>query len=171
MSLARGEKPDSALVIAVASTVEERLRVVRLVDEQVSLLLVGTREEAAALLLADDDVGLAPVPDPPMPVVAAVADLTVDSDLRIASYEGASVALSPLEHDLLRCLLDDVGHTWPFEVLHREIWGTGHLGGLADVQSVVKRLRRKLRDLRCPLRITAVRGVGLRLDRRLVPAR
>ena len=61
----------------------------------------------------------------------------------------------------------DAGRTWPFEILHREIWGTGHLGGLADVQSVVKRLRRKLRDLRCPVRISSVRGVGLRLDGRL----
>jgi len=174
MTLARGEEPGPALVIAVAPTLEERLRVVRLVDDQVALLLVGSREEAVALLLADDrpPPELMAVPDPPVagPVPLAAADLVVDSDLRTASYEGTSVPLSPLEHDLLTCLLEDVGHTWPFDVLHRRIWGTGHLGGLADVQSVVKRLRRKLRDLRCPFRITSVRGVGLRLDRRLAPA-
>lgn len=171
MSLARGEEPGPALVIAVAATLEERLRLVRLVDEQTAVLLVGTREEAVSLLLADD-LAAGEVPAPQLAAVppVAVADLTIDSDLRTASYDGASVPLSPLEHDLLRCLLDDVGHTWPFDVLHREIWGTGHLGGLADVQSVVKRLRRKLKDLRCPIRITSVRGVGLRLDRRLAPA-
>jgi len=174
MSLARGEEPGPALVIAVAATSEERERLVRSVDDRTAVLLVRTREEAVALLLGDDPLPqearapalvAVPEPGPPTPV-----GLTIDSDLRIASYDGATVPLSPLEHDLLRCLLDDVGHTWPFEVLHERIWGTGHLGGLADVQSVVKRLRRKLKDLRCPVRITSVRGVGLRLDRRPAPA-
>ena len=160
------ERP--ALVIAVASTPEERLRVVRLVGERVAVLLVGSREEAAALLLGESDGTAVRAPGPAVPVPAT--GLTVDSDLRTASYQGVSVALSPLEHDLLRCLLDEAGHTWSFEILHREVWGSGHLGGLADVQSVVKRLRRKLRDLRCPVRITAVRGVGLRLDGLLVSA-
>ncbi len=178
MTLTRGEEPlaaggpDSlpverpALVIAVASTAEERLRVVHLAGDGVAVLLVGTREEAAALLLGESEGSSVRLPEPE-PVPMATPGLRVDSDLRTATYQGISVSLSPLEHDLLRCLLDQVGHTWSFEILHRKIWGSGHLGGLADVQSVVKRLRRKLRDLRCPVRITAVRGVGLRLDSRL----
>ncbi len=76
---------------------------------------------------------------------------------------GRSTGLSPLEYDLLRCLLERVGRTWPFEVLHRQVWGNDHLGDRSDVQSVVKRLRRKLRGLGCPFQIMAVRGVGLRL--------
>ena len=180
MTLTRGEEPleagmtdaqpieRPALVIAVASTTEERLRVVHLVGDGVAVLLVGTREEAAALLLGESEGTSVRLPEPePEPEPMATAGLRVDSDLRTATYQGVSVSLSPLEHDLLRCLLDQVGHTWSFEILHRKIWGSGHLGGLADVQSVVKRLRRKLRDLRCPVRITAVRGVGLRLDSRL----
>ena len=179
MSLARGETFEAAatmaepvdrpaLLIAVAPTHEERLRVARLIGQDVAVMIVASREEAVALLLGNDDR-----PDPPgrrageYPARVTTIGLTVDSDLRTASYQGVSVALSPLEHDLLRCLVRDAGRTWPFEVLHREIWGTGHLGGLADVQSVVKRLRRKLRDLRCPVRISSVRGVGLRLDGRL----
>ena len=178
MTLTRGEEPleagvtdvppveRPALVIAVASTAEERLRVVHLVGDGVAVLLVGTREEAAALLLGESEGTPVRLPEP-APAPMATTGLRVDSDLRTASYQGVSVSLSPLEHDLLRCLLEEVGHTWSFEILHRKIWGSGHLGGLADVQSVVKRLRRKLRDLRCPVRITAVRGVGLRLDSRL----
>ena len=141
----------------------------RLVGERVAVLLVGSREEAAALLLGEGDGTAARAPGPAA-VPVPTTGLTVDSDLRTATYQGVSIALSPLEHDLLRCLLDEVGHTWSFEILHREVWGSGRLGGLADVQSVVKRLRRKLRDLRCPVRITAVRGVGLRLDGLLVSA-
>jgi DNA-binding response OmpR family regulator len=152
MSLARGEGTFEALLIAVAPTQEERLRVASMVDHGLPVVLVASREEAVAMLLGDE------------PARVTNIGLTVDSDLRTASYQGVSVPLSPLEHDLLRWLVRDAGRTFPFEVLHREIWGTGHLGGLADVQSVVKRLRRKLRDLRCPVRISSVRGVGLRLD-------
>lgn len=181
MSLARGEGTFEAatavaepghrpgFLIVVAPTHEERLRVARLLGQDVAVMMVSSREEAVALLLGDHGP-----PQPPdlrsvdYPARVTTIGLTVDSDLRTASYQGVSVPLSPLEHDLLRCLVRDAGRTWPFEVLHREIWGTKHLGGLADVQSVVKRLRRKLRDLRCPVRISSVRGVGLRLDGRRV---
>ena len=179
MSLARGEKTFEAaigaddpvdrpaLLIAVATTHEERLRVARLLGQDIAVMMVASREEAVALLLGDDPPAAPGRPRGEYPTRVTTIGLTVDSDLRTASYQGVSVPLSPLEHDLLRCLVRDAGRTWPFEILHREIWGTGHLGGLADVQSVVKRLRRKLRDLRCPVRISSVRGVGLRLDGRM----
>ncbi len=168
MSLARGEGTFEAVFIAVAATPEERLRVARIIGQDVTVMMVASREEAVALLLGNDPPSDTPgrrAGEGPRRVTSI--GLTVDSDLRTASYQGVSVPLSPLEHDLLRCLVREAGRTWPFEILHREIWGTGHLGGLADVQSVVKRLRRKLRDLRCPVRISSVRGVGLRLDGRL----
>lgn len=166
MSLARGEQA-SALLIAIAPSEDERMRVARLVGDHVAVLLVSSVEDAVSLLDRERADRLAR-----RQVVAVDEEtaLTVDSDQRTANYDGASVALSPLEHDLLCCLLADAGHTLRFEELHEQIWGTGHLGGLADVQSVVKRLRRKLRDLRCPVRITSVRGVGLRLDGRLSPS-
>jgi DNA-binding response OmpR family regulator len=97
--------------------------------------------------------------------------IDIDSDWRVASWRDKVVSLSPLEHDLLRCLLGDLGRTLTFERLHRQVWGNDHLGGRSDLQSVVKRLRRKLRDLGSPLQIHAVRGVGLRLtDLRALPA-
>jgi hypothetical protein len=139
------------------------------------VVLVGTRQEAIALLLGGPP---ATVPDgpmfgtlpPPPPGPPPPAPLTIDPDLRTAAWSGRSVPLSPLEYDLLSCLLGDVGHTFAFADLHTHVWGNAHLGDRSDVQSVVKRLRRKLRDLDCPLQIMAVRGVGLRLvDRRPSP--
>lgn len=177
MSLARGEGstpvadgPTSvarpALVIAIAPTPQDRLRLARTLGEHTALIIVGTRDEAIALLVDNDRSVLhgAPQSRAGQQPAAPSTGLRIDSDLRIARYQDRSVALSPLEHDLLRCLLSELGHTWPFDALHREIWGNGHLGGRGDVQSVVKRLRHKLHDLRCPLRIVSVRGVGLRLD-------
>ena len=183
MSLARGEDlvqggPVGApgvsdvptVVIAIAASMEERLRVASLVSEHVPVLLVATREEALALLAGEPPPPVAAVsvvPDPPTGEVAET--LVVDSDWRLARWGEASIPLSPLEHDLLVCLLDEPDRTWTFERIHRRVWGNDHLGGRDDVQSVVKRLRRKLRDLGSPYAIRAVRGVGLRVvDQRVV---
>lgn len=177
MSLARGEAlvqggpggasedPDApAVVIAIAPSVEERLRVAQLCGDHVAVLLVSSREEAMALLAADlpHEVGpdVAAVPEPSQ---HGTGGLVVDSDWRVARWEDDTVPLSPLEHDLLLCLLDEPGRTWTFERIHRRVWGNDHLGARDDVQSVVKRLRRKLRELGSPYGIRAVRGVGLRL--------
>jgi Transcriptional regulatory protein, C terminal len=119
--------------------------------------------------IADQPPGL-PQPVEPGSVerVHGPVGLVVDSDWRVLRWEGRSVPLSPLEHDLLVCLLADSARTWTFEHIHRQVWGNDHLGGRDDVQSVVKRLRRKLRELGSPCGIHAVRGIGLRLvDERL----
>lgn len=184
MSLARGEAPvhegsadwsflddQPAVVIAIAPSMDERLRVARIVSPHAPLLLVSSREEALALL-AGRGGGQGPGP----PVLAAAGSATgdpappsellgvvVDSEWRTLGWDGVSVPLSPLEHDLLVCLLDPPVRTWTFMALHRSVWGNDHLGGRDDVQSVVKRLRRKLRALSSPLGISAVRGIGLRI--------
>jgi DNA-binding response OmpR family regulator len=184
MSLARGEVPvhegsadwpspddQPAVVIAIAPSMDERLRVARIVSPHAPVLLVASREEALVLLAGR---GGRPPPAPTeRPVLeparsahdpaAAPPGLEVDSEWRTLRWEGASLPLSPLEHDLLVCLLEPPVRTWTFPVLHRTVWGNDHLGGRDDVQSVVKRLRLKLRALSSPVRICAVRGVGLRV--------
>jgi hypothetical protein len=158
----------SPVLIAIAPEAEDRLELVALVGGRAPLLLVSTAQEALEFL-----AGAEPSPDqtagrrnrePARPT--GCADLTglhLDSDRRVASWAGQSVGLSPLEHDMLRCLIGSPGHTWSFARLHEEVWGNSHLGACADVHSVVKRVRRKLRGLGSPLEIQTVRGVGLRL--------
>ena len=185
------------VVIVIAPSAEERLRLARLVNDEVPVLLVSSRDEAIALLGGDEARapglsvltwsqaaaarGPAAVVEP-LPAARPArkgapesnghsVGIDVDSDWRVASWRDKAVSLSPLEHDLLRCLLGDLGRTLTFERLHRQVWGNDHLGGRSDLQSVVKRLRRKLRELGSPLQIHAVRGVGLRLtDLRTLPA-
>jgi hypothetical protein len=196
MALSRGERPvrvvealaphpssaaSPSVVIAVATTLDERIRLTRLADGTTPVLLVATAEEAIAFLQlltptptptpapvepATEPVEALDPPAPDRPAVVAVPDpevVTIDSDWRVATWRNRSVSLSPLEHDLLLCLLEEVGRTWSFERLQRRVWGNDHLGGRSHLQAVVKRLRRKLTKLRAPLQIDAVRGVGLRL--------
>ncbi|MGH3681502.1 MAG: winged helix-turn-helix domain-containing protein, partial [Natronosporangium sp.] len=96
--------------------------------------------------------------------VRHVAGLLVDSDLLLAGRNGEHVRLTPLEHDLLVCLGSEPRQTWTHAALHEAVWNTRHVGGQADIHSVVKRLRRKLAELGSGATITAVRGVGFRLS-------
>jgi hypothetical protein len=169
-----------AVVIAIAATAAERLHLAALVSDHAPVLLVGSREEALAVLQEGSPEPLVvaepvmapgaravvadPWPDPqPLAPTPGRPVLVVDSDLREARWLDRRVPLSPLEHDVMVHLVRHLGRTLTFEHLHREVWGTDHFGGGGDVQSVVKRLRRKLHHLGSSLRIQPVRGVGLRL--------
>jgi DNA-binding response OmpR family regulator len=170
-SSSAGSDTEPAVVIAIAASMDERLRVARIVSPHAPLLLVASREEALQLLARGapehvEPAGELPAPDTP----SLVAGVDVDSEWRTLQWQGSSVALSPLEHDLLLCLLDPPLRTWTFALLHRTVWGNDHLAGRDDVQSVVKRLRRKLREVGSPLGIRAVRGVGLRVVDHREPA-
>ncbi len=161
MPLSRGAVltvPETPTVlIAIAASPEER---VRLAAQGGSVLLVASLEEALAVLEAMGSAARASCTAPPDD---GGPGLDVDSDRRTVRWRERCASLSPLEHDLLTCLLTDLGHTWTFARLHHDVWGNDHQGGRADLHSVVKRLRRKLRELGCPMRIQSVRGVGLRL--------
>ncbi len=146
-----------AVVVVIAASHAERVRLAALVDDQAPVLMAAKVADAVALL-GEPTVELPPPAD--LPVVRGVV---VDSDARLASWGERAVALAPLEHDLLVRLLESVGHTLTFEELHRDVWGNDHLGDRSDLTSTVKRLRRKLAELSSPLVIQAVRGVGLRL--------
>lgn len=157
-----------AVVIAIAASVRDRLRIAEAVGDQATVVMVATRAEAMDILNGVAE----PAPPLPQPVASELAvsagpigvvGLEIDSDWRVACWKGREVSLSPLEHDLLVCLLDEVGHVRAFADLQHRVWGNDHLGDRSHVQSVVKRLRRKLHALDSPLQIDTVRGVGLRL--------
>lgn len=156
-----------AVVIAIAQSVEERVRIAELVDGSATVLLVSDVAEAVEFLRRAGRPAprIEAVPPEPVPAVAPrpPEGLVVDPDWRTATWQGARTQLSPLEHDLLQCLLAEIGHIQTFECLQQQVWHNEHQGGRSHVQSVVKRLRRKLELIGSPFHIDAVRGVGLRL--------
>jgi len=74
------------------------------------------------------------------------------------------LSLTHLEFDLLYHLLSNAGRVLPRERLLEQVWGYDFAGDTRAVDSVIKRLRAKIRaasgsdDV-----IEAVRGVGYRL--------
>lgn len=174
------------LLIAVAASLEERVRLAELVDDVAPLLLVSSLDELRKLITPAQQPPPVPPeqPEPPEPPEPeAVADpparkvarrrtegdspeadvLTIDSARSVAKWRGREVPLTDLEHDLLTWLMTEPLRVWTYEALHQAVWRNRHLRGTADVHSLVKRVRRKLDELGTTVTIDAVRGTGFRL--------
>lgn len=90
--------------------------------------------------------------------------LELDEDSRTASLGGMELALTRLEFDLLQHLLINTGRVLSREQLLSQAWGYDFVGGTRAVDSSIKRLRAKIRQiLPEPNLIESVRGIGYRL--------
>ena len=160
------------LLIAVAASPDERMRLAELLDGVAPLLLVSGLDELRRLLTSGQQpLSPEPPPEDDEQEVPAVADvLTVDSVRSVAQWRGREVPLTLLEHDLLTKLNAEPLRVWTYEALHQAVWRNRHLRNTADVHSLVKRLRRKLGELGTTVSIDAVRGIGFRLTTRQRPA-
>ncbi|MFF3407195.1 response regulator transcription factor [Streptomyces sp. NPDC002742] len=102
------------------------------------------------------------------PVAAArplrAAGLTIDPSARRATKNGAELALTLREFDLLAFFLRHPGRAYAREDLMREVWGWD-FGDLSTVTVHVRRLRGKVEDDPArPRLIQTVWGVGYRFD-------
>ncbi|MEU4335262.1 winged helix-turn-helix domain-containing protein [Micromonospora lupini] len=159
------------LLIAVTPSPTERIRLAERLDGIAPLLLVADLDELRRLISVPQQRAGPPGEPPPSPTPTAEPDqaLVIDSARSTARYGAREVDLTRLEHDLLTCLITEPVRTWSYAELHRSVWHDEGRERRADVQSLVKRLRRKLRDLDAGATIEAVRGVGLRLTGRHEP--
>lgn len=159
------------LLIAVAASLEERVRLAQLVDDVAPLLLVSSLDELRRLI-ARETPAVPPAEPVPEPAGAerSLDVLTIDSTRSVAQWRGREVTLTGLEHDLLARLNTEPLRVWTYEALHQAVWRNRHLRGAGDVHSLVKRLRRKLAGLGTTVTIDAVRGTGFRLTDHQRPA-
>ncbi|MEU8958692.1 response regulator transcription factor [Streptomyces sp. NPDC048518] len=94
----------------------------------------------------------------------SAAGLTADPAARRATKDGAELALTLREFDLLAFFLARPGHAYSREDLMREVWGWD-FGDLSTVTVHVRRLRGKIEDDPArPRLIQTVWGVGYRFD-------
>ena len=92
--------------------------------------------------------------------VVEVGALAVDRRTRRVTVDGAAVALTPKEFDLLAFLADDAGAVRPRQELLENVWDPHWYGPTKTLDVHVASLRKKLGD---PGWIETVRGVGFRL--------
>jgi DNA-binding response OmpR family regulator len=102
----------------------------------------------------------------PTALLSGPGGLCLDVERREAWVQAARLDLSRLEFDLLHTLLAHAGRVLSREQLLEQVWGYDYVGDTRAVDSVVKRLRAKLRaadpQTDC---VVAVRGVGYKLRR------
>lgn len=151
------------LLIAVTPSAAERIRLAERLDGIAPLLLVADLDELRRLISVPQQLGRGSPAPAPVGVPAADNALRIDSARSTARCRDREVSLTRLEHDLLGCLTTEPVRVWSYAELHRAVWRDEGLRRKADVQSVVKRLRRKLTELGTGVTIDTVRGVGLRL--------
>lgn len=131
-----------------------------------TLPAAGTTPQPSAI---SDRPVLAPAPPPvPAHVGAATAPhdlgIVLDHDRQSVVTEDSDCGLTPLEFGMLEALAHEPGRTWRFEELTGRVWGGGDGHDWAPVHAVVRRLRAKLEQVRSPVEIVAVRGVGFRIE-------
>ena len=142
----------TSVVICIAATSTERSRLAGLFSGEGVLVLAADAASAQSFL--DGLPGAPP---------ARGDGLVVDTAAHEATWFGLPLPLTRRELAVLDCLAGRVGQVWTYEQLHLRAWEGAYVGPAA-VQSVVKRLRAKLREAGVTMRVGSVRGVGFRLQ-------
>lgn len=163
------------VVICIAEEPRERARLAGRFDGAGVMVLARDLESAQTFLGHLQP----PAPAPPVPRSDATERVVRIDGLRLniahheATWHDRPLQLTPHELKVLGCLASSPGRLWTYQQLHDDAWNDAYFTGPAAVQSVVKRLRAKLRRVGLPLHIEAARGVGFRLtlgtDLHLVP--
>lgn len=88
-------------------------------------------------------------------------EIVLDPAGHTVTRKGESLELTPLEFDLLACLISDPTQVFTREVLLQKVWGYHHPGDTKLVNVHMTRLRSKIEDdAEDPQIIRTVRGVG-----------
>ncbi len=99
--------------------------------------------------------------DQAVPETLTIGDLVIDVPGHSVKREGAALALTPLEFDLLVCLARKPWQVFGREELLEQVWGYRHAADTRLVNVHVQRLRSKIeKDPEHPEIVVTVRGVG-----------
>jgi DNA-binding response OmpR family regulator len=163
----------------------ELLRTLRLDDRQVPVIVLSGRglesDRLLGLELGADDYIVKPfsVPElaariravlrrsapPSAGPLVPVGELVIDTSAHEVSVNGARLALSPLEYDLLSLLARSPRQVFSAAQLLEQVWGSAAGRADATVSEHVYRIRQKLAQAGASSpRIVTLRGVGYRLD-------
>lgn len=82
----------------------------------------------------------------------------------VTANNNCKINLTPKEFDLIALLSRNAGQVFTRELLLEEIWGLDHYGDARNVDTLIKRLREKLKSLDIPCKITTVWGVGYKFE-------
>jgi DNA-binding response OmpR family regulator len=105
----------------------------------------------------------------PRPVESAqvlqVGDVRLDIARREASWRSTPFELTAIQFELLRVLMASPGRVFSRDELLNQVWGYDYYGDTRTVDSAVKRLRARLREVASDIElIVTVRDAGYKLN-------
>jgi DNA-binding response OmpR family regulator len=99
------------------------------------------------------------------PELLRAGDVSVEPSARRAWVGERELDLTPKEYDLLVLLVRNAGQVVVRDRIMEEVWDENWFGSTKTLDMHVSSLRRKLGDdAAAPVRLTTVRGVGLRFE-------
>ena len=87
-------------------------------------------------------------------------DYNIDQEKRLVTINNKEIKLTTLEFDMLLLFVTNKGRCFSREEILKNVWGNDYFGTDRVVDDLVRRLRKKLKELR----IEAVYGYGYRLS-------
>ncbi|MDZ4169693.1 MAG: response regulator transcription factor [Coriobacteriia bacterium] len=94
----------------------------------------------------------------------SVVGMRLDPDSHVLATTAGEVFLKPKEYGLLELLVSQPGHLFRREEITRRVWHQGYSSASRTLDVHVRHVRAKLEQVRAPVTIQNVRGVGYRLD-------
>jgi DNA-binding response OmpR family regulator len=105
-----------------------------------------------------------PKPAPAAPALQA-GDLRLDVTRHQVAWRGAPFAVTAIQFELLRVLMANPGRVFSREELLNQVWGYDYYGDTRTVDSAIKRLRARLREVAADGElIVTVRDAGYKLS-------
>jgi len=91
-----------------------------------------------------------------------IGEISINMLSRRIFLKGEEVVFTPKEYDCLLYFIDNVGRALSREQILNRVWGTDYYGDDRTVDTVVKRIRKKLGEE--GKRLQTVRGIGYRFE-------
>jgi DNA-binding response OmpR family regulator len=92
-------------------------------------------------------------------------DLRLDVTRHQVAWRGAPFAVTAIQFELLRVLMANPGRVFSREELLNQVWGYDYYGDTRTVDSAIKRLRARLREVAADGElIVTVRDAGYKLS-------
>ncbi|WP_432663477.1 response regulator transcription factor [Wukongibacter baidiensis] len=96
--------------------------------------------------------------------IITVKDLNLDTERRFVEKDGVELKLTTKEYELIEFLFKNKNIPFTREQLIEKIWGYDYLGDLRVIDDLVKRIRKKLKNINSELEISTVWGYGYKIS-------